>query len=117
MVNRTRVEGGGYSKHDIVTSVEVLALCLLVGKNLYIYCVSNWENEHLLQHQEQNYLQEDNSSAAAGPTCSSSIRSSTTSSSRGMLQEQQQRHAAAASCRNNKQQKAPTNRSAVYLVR
>ena len=48
MVNRTRVEGGGYSKHDIVTSVEVLALCLLVGKNLYIYCVSNWENEHLL---------------------------------------------------------------------
>ena len=22
MVNRTRVEGGGYSKHDIITSVE-----------------------------------------------------------------------------------------------
>ena len=30
MVNRTSVEGGGYSKHDIVTSVEVLVLCLLV---------------------------------------------------------------------------------------
>ena len=30
MVNRTRVEGGGYSKHDIVTSVEVLVLYLLV---------------------------------------------------------------------------------------
>ena len=27
MVNRTRVEGGGYSKHDIITSVEVLVLC------------------------------------------------------------------------------------------
>ena len=30
MVNRTRVEGGSYSKHDIVTSVEVVVLCLLV---------------------------------------------------------------------------------------
>ena len=32
MVNRTRKEGGGYSKHDIITStsVEVLVLCLLV---------------------------------------------------------------------------------------
>ena len=30
MVNRTRVEGGGYIKHDIVTSVEVLVLCSLV---------------------------------------------------------------------------------------
>ena len=31
MVNRTRVEGGGYGKHDIGTSVEVLVvLCLLV---------------------------------------------------------------------------------------
>ena len=28
MVNRTRVEGGGYSKHDIITSVEVLVLWL-----------------------------------------------------------------------------------------
>ena len=30
MVNRTRVEGGGYSKHDMITSVEELVLCLLV---------------------------------------------------------------------------------------
>ena len=30
MVNGTRVEGGGYSKHDIVTSVEVLVLRSLV---------------------------------------------------------------------------------------
>ena len=48
MVNRTRVEGVGYSKHDIITSVEVvLVLCLLlrgaivirthrIHKNLYI---------------------------------------------------------------------------------
>ena len=27
MVNRTRVEGGGYSKHDIIASVEVFVLC------------------------------------------------------------------------------------------
>ena len=32
-------------------------------------------------------------------------------------QQQQPRHAVAASCRSNKQQKAPTSRSAVYLVR
>ena len=41
-------------------------------------------------------------------------------SSKTYLQQQQQqqrpRHAAAASCRSYKQQKAPTSKSAVYLV-
>ena len=31
MVNRTRVEGGGYSKHDIITSVEVLEVSKICG--------------------------------------------------------------------------------------
>ena len=42
MVNRTRVEGCGYSKHDIITSVEVLFLCLLVVQNsIHLLCYSS----------------------------------------------------------------------------
>ena len=35
MVNRTRVEGGGYSKHDIITSVEVLVFMFTGGVKFY----------------------------------------------------------------------------------
>ena len=41
MVNRTRVEGGGYSKHDIITSVEVLFYVYWWCKTQYICRVFN----------------------------------------------------------------------------
>ena len=56
---------------------------------------SCWENEHFLQHQQQNYLQEGHSRTAAGHTCSSS------SSSRGMQLQQ-----AAEATRSMKHQQA-----------
>ena len=58
---------------------------------------SCWENEHFLQHQQQNYLQEGHSRTAAGHTCSSS----SSSSSRGMQLQQ-----AAEATRSMKHQQA-----------
>ena len=64
---------------------------------------SCWENEHFLQHQRSNYLQEGHSRAVAGPTCSSSSSSSISSSSRGM---QPQKAAEATTTSNRKHQQA-----------